>query len=69
MKTETKYAVINADGIVENIIVADVGFAREYAKATGNKVILADNTPAWIGGEYADGQFIAKPVEVPAGAA
>lgn len=68
MKKETKYAVI-VGGIVENIIVADAEFAKVHAKETGAAVLLADDTPAWIGGGYADGKFIAKPAEVPAGAA
>lgn len=61
---KTKYALINA-GRVENIIVADAAFAALIAPDY-EAVVIANDTPAYIGGEYVGGAFVPQPVEEPA---
>lgn len=62
-KKETIYALIN-DGIVENLIVAEKAFA-DTLKSQYDKVIVATDTVAYMGGEYIAGEFIQKPEPVP----
>lgn len=61
MKTEITYALING-GIVENIIVADAEFAALIAPQY-DAVVLANDTPAHIGGQYVDGAFVPRPAD------
>jgi hypothetical protein len=62
-----KYAFVNADSIVVNVIVGDLNeeqkprfFAVQQAIFGATQMVeLADNQGAWIGGTYTDGQFAA----------
>ena len=60
-KPEQTFALV-VGGIVQNIIVADQSFADLIADQY-DAVLPANGTPAYIGGEYRDGVFIAKPAE------
>lgn len=60
-KIEIKHALI-VDGLVENIIVADAAFAALIAPGY-DAVVVANDTPAYIGGEYKNGAFVPAPVE------
>jgi len=63
-KIETIYALIYA-GVVENMIVADAAFAAAIAP-NYDAVVIANGTPAYIGGAYVNGAFVpAPPVEEP----
>lgn len=61
-KTETNYALVSG-GAVENIIVADAEFAGTLAPDY-DAVVIANDTPAYIGGRHVDGVFEEKPVPV-----
>jgi hypothetical protein len=62
-----RYAFVNADNIVVNVIVGDLNeeqrprfFAVQQAIFGATQMVeLADNQGAWIGGTYTDGQFAA----------
>ena len=62
-----KYAFVNADSIVVNVIVGDLNeeqkprfFAVQQAIFGATQMVeLADNQGAWIGGTYTHGQFAA----------
>jgi len=62
-----RYAFVNADKIVVNVIVGDLNeeqkprfFAVQQAIFGATQMVeLADNKGAWIGGTYTDGQFAA----------
>jgi len=67
-----RYAFINADGIVVNLIAGELTqeqqaqFLRDYAILFGATQILSvdSDTTVWIGGSYTDGIFTPPP-EVP----
>lgn len=59
--SEQVFALING-GIVENLIVADQAFADVIAPQY-EAVVDATGTVAYIGGEYANGAFVPRPVE------
>ena len=62
-----RYAFINANGIVVNLIVGELTeqqqqvFLHDYAILFGATQILSvdSDTTVWIGGSYTDGTFIA----------
>jgi hypothetical protein len=62
-----RYAFINADGIVVNLIAGELTdeqqaqFLRDYAILFGATQVLSvdSDTAVWIGGSYTDGTFIA----------
>ena len=64
-----RYAFINADGIVVQVIVGALNaqqqqqFLRDYAALFGATQIVAvdDDTSVWIGGSYTDGTFTTPP--------
>ena len=66
MKT---YAFTNADGIVVQAITGTLNpaqqaqFLRDYAILFGATAVIEveQGTPVWIGGTYADGQFLPPP--------
>ena len=68
-----RYAFVNADNIVVNVIVGDLTdeqkprfFAVQQAIFGATQMIeLADNQGAWIGGTYTDGQFVAPEPQQP----
>lgn len=64
MKNEITYAVI-FDGKVSNIIVCDDNFAKSYEAEIGAKLVRADNTDVYIGGDYdvKASAFIARPAD------
>ena len=64
MTNEKKYALI-VGGIVQNIIVADQAFADLIAP-NYDAVVPANGTPAYIGGQYQNGEFITAPAPEPA---
>lgn len=61
-----RYAFINSDGIVVQVIIgtldaaAQAQFLRDYAALFGAVAIIEvyADTPVWIGGTYADGSSI-----------
>ena len=69
----TRYAFINADGIVVQVIVGDLterqqdAFLNDYASLFGAERIVAveEGTSVWIGGTYTDGEFIPPPTPEP----
>lgn len=61
-KTEQTFALITG-GIVQNIIVADQAFADVMAADYEAVVDCTGNPDAYIGGEYASGAFVPRPVE------
>lgn len=60
-----RYAFLNADGIVVNVITGaltdeqQAQFLRDYSILFGATAIIAvdEATPVWIGGSYTDGVF------------
>jgi hypothetical protein len=68
-----RYAFVNADNIVVNVIVGDLNdeqkprfFAVQQAIFGATQMVeLADNQGAWIGGTYTDGQFQPPPQPEP----
>ena len=68
-----KYAFINADGIVVQVIVGALSaaqqaqFLRDYAILFGAVAIVEvdADTPVWIGGGYTDGAFNEPPAPEP----
>ena len=64
-----RYAFINADSIVVQVIVGALSeieqqrFLRDYAILFGATAIVAvdGDTSVWIGGSYTDGTFTAPP--------
>jgi hypothetical protein len=64
-----RYAFINSDGIVVQVIIgtldaaAQAQFLRDYAALFGAVAIIEvyADTPVWIGGTYADGEFNPPP--------
>ena len=64
-----RYAFINADGIVVQVIVGDLNaqqqaqFLGDYSVIFGATQIFAvdADTAVWIGGSYTDGTFTAPP--------
>ena len=68
-----RYAFINADGIVVNVIVGSLNeqtkaaFLRDYGILYGaTRMIEVDEaTPVWIGGTYTDGVFTPEPEPLP----
>ena len=69
----TRYAFINADGIVVQVIVGNLNaqqqaqFLSDYSAIFGATQIVAvgDDTSVWIGGSYTDGTFTAPPEPEP----
>lgn len=61
-KTETIFALISG-GIVQNIIVADQAFADLIAPDYEAVVECTGNPDTYIGGAYAGGAFVPRPVE------
>ena len=69
----TRYAFINADGIVVQVIVGNLNaqqqaqFLSDYSVIFGATQIVAvgDDTSVWIGGSYTDGTFTAPPEPEP----
>ena len=69
----TRYAFINADGIVVQVIVGNLNeqqqaqFLSDYSVIFGATAIVAvgDDTSVWIGGSYTDGTFTAPPEPEP----
>lgn len=69
----TRYAFINADGIVVQVIVGNLNaqqqaqFLSDYSVIFGAAAIVAvgDDTSVWIGGSYTDGTFTAPPEPEP----
>ena len=69
----TRYAFINADGIVVQVIVGNLNaqqqaqFLSDYSVIFGATQIVAvgDETSVWIGGSYTDGTFTAPPEPEP----
>ena len=65
----TRYAFINANGIVVQVIVGNLNaqqqaqFLSDYSAIFGATQIVAvgDDTSVWIGGSYTDGTFTAPP--------
>ena len=65
-----RYAFIDADGIVVNVIggalspAQQAQFLRDYAILFGAESIVevGPNTPVWIGGTYTGGTFV-EPVQ------
>jgi len=63
------YAFINADGTVVQAITGTLNadeqarFLRDYATLFGAAAIIEveQGAPVWIGGTYADGQFLPPP--------
>ena len=70
----TRYAFINANGIVVQVIVGNLNaqqqaqFLSDYSAIFGATQIVAvgDDTSVWIGGSYTDGTFTAPPEPEPA---
>ena len=68
-----RYAFINADGIVVNVIVGVLSpieqqrFLADYRVLFGAEQIVAvdEGTAVWIGGTYTDGVFMAPPQPEP----
>ena len=68
-----RYAFINADGIVVQVIVGNLDaqqqaqFLSDYTVLFGAAQIVAvgDDTSVWIGGSYTDGTFTAPPEPEP----
>ena len=68
-----RYAFINADGIVVQVIVGALNaqqqqqFLRDYAALFGATQIVAVDaeTSVWIGGSYTDGTFTEPPAPEP----
>ena len=66
-----RFAFINADGIVVQVIVGDLNeqqqaqFLRDYGALFGATAIVAvdADTSVWIGGSYTDGVFTAPAPE------
>ena len=69
----TRYAFINANGIVVQVIVGNLNaqqqaqFLSDYSVIFGAAAIVAvgDETSVWIGGSYTDGTFTAPPEPEP----
>ena len=69
----TRYAFINANGIVVQVIVGNLNaqqqaqFLSDYSAIFGATQIVAvgDDTSVWIGGSYTDGTFTAPPEPEP----
>lgn len=70
----TRYAFIDANGIVVNVIVGELDaaaqarFLADYRTLFGAEHIVEvdANTPVWIGGTYTDGVFAEPPQPEPA---
>ena len=68
-----RYAFINANGIVVNVIVGALSpieqqrFLADYRALFGAESIVAvdADTAVWIGGSYTDGTFTAPPEPEP----
>ena len=70
-----RYAFLNQDSTVVNVIVGDLtaeqlsGFLDDYAKLFGaTQVVAVDaETAVWIGGSYTGGEFLppAEPAPAP----
>jgi hypothetical protein len=68
-----RYAFINADGIVVQVIVGNLNaqqqaqFLSDYSVLFGATQIVAVDaeTSVWIGGSYTDGTFTAPPEPEP----
>ena len=68
-----RYAFINADGIVVNVIVGNLTpdqqqlFLRDQATLFGATQVIEvePDTAVWIGGSYTDGQFLPPPQPEP----
>jgi hypothetical protein len=68
-----RYAFINADGIVVNVIVGSLTpsqqqlFLRDQATMFGATQIIEvePGTSVWIGGSYTEGQFLPPPQPEP----
>jgi hypothetical protein len=68
-----RYAFINADGIVVQVIngvlssAQQAMFLRDYSVLFGAIAIIEveDGTSVWIGGNYTDGQFLPIPPPQP----
>jgi len=66
----TRYAFINADGIVVQVIVGDLDerqqaqFLNDYRAIFGATQVIPVEADAavWIGGSYTDGAFKPEPV-------
>lgn len=69
----SRYAFINADGIVVNLIDGTITaaqqaqFLSDYSALFGAVAIIevTDGTPVWIGGSYTDGVFNPAPQPEP----
>jgi len=69
----SRYAFINADGIVVNLIVGALNasqqaqFLRDYGILFGAVAIVQVDaeTPVWVGGSYTDGVFTPAPEPLP----
>lgn len=68
-----RYAFINADGIVVQVIVGNLNaqqraqFLSDYSVLFGATQIieLEETTPVWIGGTYTGGEFVPPPAPEP----